>query len=495
LGSDYAVGAVAVFVVNGDTKIAIGLFLLAAVTFGSFTGGAGWNQDAHFDLTRAIVERQTLYIDGYDVNTGDVSRGSGGHVYINKPPGASILAAAPYAVVCAIERRLHTPIDSLTRMNRWISTALSIGLCGALIGPILYLYGRRKMAATPTQALCISAIILFGTIVFPYSTMLFAHIPAALFLLLAVTLLETRPVAAGIAAGLAVSCFYVCAIATVILALTAFSPRRHREHRGMPLCPLCLCGEKPFRFLLGALPFVVLMAIYQWLSFGSPFRTAVEASTPFTQKGLLFGVIRMPSMDALYGITLSQYRGLFFVSPILLLAFAGFFTMKRNREFWSIVAIVITFILAIASFNGWSGGFAFGPRYLVPIIPLLGIAMMASKPRRWWILPAMLSIGLNFIATATDPMPSPELQHPVSRYLVPAFFTGHIGEKTRRDAGYFETQSVANVALARESGNLGEFIFGKRQRASIIPIILWLAAGFAILLRMSLRQAQRVVVE
>jgi hypothetical protein len=445
-----------------DSRIAAGLFVLAAVTFAYFTGGAGWNQDAHFDLTRAIVERQTLYIDGYDVNTGDVSKGTGGHTFINKPPGASILAATPYAVIFALERQLHLPVDSMTRTNRWISTALSAGLCGALIGPILYFYGRRR-GAEPRNALCVSAIILFGTIVFPYSTMLFAHVPAALFLLLSVILLKDHPLAAGIAAGLAVSCFYVCALAAAILTIAAFSYRRMAA----------------VRLVLGTLPFAVAMAMYQWLCFGSPFRTAVESSTQFTQKDRLFGVIGTISTDALYGITLSPYRGLFFVSPILLLAFAGLASMKRNQEFWSVI-----------SFNGWSGGYAFGPRYLVPIVPLLGIPMMAARLRMIWIPVVIISVGLNFIATATDPMPSSELPHPVSRYLVPAFFTGHIGERTRRDIGSFATQSVDHVALARESGNLGEFIFGKRKLASIVPIALWLAAGFALLLRMVIRNSE-----
>jgi hypothetical protein len=461
-----------------DRKIAAGLFVLAAVTFAYFTGGAGWNQDAHFDLTRAIVERHTLYIDGYDVNTGDVSKGTGGHTFINKPPGASILAAAPYAVIFAIERRLHLPVDSMTRTNRWISTALSAGLCGALIGPLLYLYGRRR-GANARNALCVSTIILFGTIVFPYSTMLFAHVPAALFLLLSLVLLKDRPLAAGIAAGIAVSCFYVCALAAAILAIAAFSYRR----------------MVAVRFVAGTLPFAISMAMYQWLCFGSPFRTAVESSTRFTQKDRLFGVIGTVSTDALYGITLSPYRGLFFVSPILLLAFARFASMKRNQEFWCVVTIAIVFILAIASFNGWSGGYAFGPRYLVPIVPLLGVAMMAARLRMIWIPVVIVSVGLNFIATATDPMPSSELPHPVSRYLVPAFFTGQIGERTRRDIGYFPTRSVDHVSLARESGNLGEFIFGRGELASVVPILLWLAGGFAILLRMSLRQPERLLVE
>jgi hypothetical protein len=464
--------------VSTDGKIAAGLFLLAAVTFGYFTGGAGWNQDAHFDLTRAIVERQTLYIDGYDVNTGDVSKGTGGHTYINKPPGASILAAAPYAVIFGIERRLHTPIDSMTRMNRWISTTLSAGLCGAVIGPLLYLYGRLRMGASAPQALCISVIILFGTIIFPYSTMLFAHEPAALFLLLAVILTKDRPLAAGVAAGVAVSCFYVCAVAAIIPII------QFRNHR-----------REAVRFALGMAPFAALMAFYQWLCFGSPFRTSMEASTHFTQKGLLFGVISIPSAEALYGITLSPYRGLFFVSPILLLAFLGFAAMKRDVEFWSIVFVTTAFVFTIASFNGWSGGYAFGPRYLLPIIPLMGMAMMAAPLRILWIPAVIVSIGLNFIATATDPMPSSNLGHPVSGYLVPAFFTGHIGETTRRAIGSYETQSVDNVALSRDSGNLGELIFGKGKRASVLPILLWLVAGFAILLRMSLRQPQRLLIE
>lgn len=110
-----------------------GLFVIAAVTFSWFYGGAGWNQDAQFDLTRALVERHTLYIDGYDENTGDISVGAGGHKYVNRAPGVSFLAAVPYAIW----------------KNQWFCTAATCGVCGALIGPVLYLYGRRRYDARP----------------------------------------------------------------------------------------------------------------------------------------------------------------------------------------------------------------------------------------------------------------------------------------------------------------------------------------------------------
>lgn len=468
-----------------DRKIAAGLFVLAAVTFGWFYGGAGWNQDAHFDLTRALVERQTLYIDGYESNTGDVSHGVNGHTFINKAPGASFLAAIPYAIVFAAKKALGVPVDAMTRTDCWIVSWLTCGVCGALIGPALFLYGRRRMAATPLAALCVSLCVVFGTIVFPYSTMLFAHVPAAIFLLLAVTLLDEHPLAAGVAAGIAACCFYVCGPAAIILAVIALIHSR----------------RSAVRFVIGGLPFAILLGIYQWLCFGSPFRTAVEASTSFTENGLLFGVLRIPRLDALYGLSFSPYRGLFFTAPVLLFALIGMMVMMRRHERYAITLIASTFFLVIAAFNGWNGGCAFGPRYLLPIVPLLGIPMFAAAAipsrilRSTWIAAAMISLFFSFVATATDPMPCPDVPHPISRYLMPAFFTGRIPEKTRLAFPWYTTVHVDKIELPRDSGNLGELLFGRRKRASLLPIVLWLAGGSALLLRVARKQPQRLLVE
>jgi hypothetical protein len=437
---------------SGDARIARGLFVLAAVAYAWFFGGAGWNQDAHFDLTRALVERRTLFIDGYDVNTGDVSQGRGGHIFINKAPGVSLLAALPYAMVYMVEKALHAPIDAMVRRNSWMVTAATCGLCSALIAPLLYLYGRRRAGASSPHALAVALAIAFGTIVFPYSTMLFAHVPAALFLLVAVTQLRERPLLAGAAAGAAATCFYVNILAAVILATMALLvSRRHA-----------------LRFVLGALPFALLLGLYQWRCFGSPFRTAVEAST-FTQKGLLFGVLRLPSIEALYGITLSPYRGLFFTSPVLLFAFAGAAAMARRREarpeLIAVAAITVTYFMVIAAFNGWNGGWAFGPRYVLPVVPLLGIPMLYRPPRALWIATAALSVSINFLATAIQPMSDPDEHNPVLQLL-------H-GNK---------------VALLPGSGNLGELAFGEHRRSSVVPMALWIGGGSWLLWRDSRRR-------
>ena len=117
---------------DADRRIALGVAALAIVTYAWFFGGAGWNQDAQFDLTRALVERRTLHVDGYSVNTEDMSIGRHGHTYINKPPGVSMLAAIPYAVIFFAEKLMRLPIDDLARANAWIVTASTCGICGAL---------------------------------------------------------------------------------------------------------------------------------------------------------------------------------------------------------------------------------------------------------------------------------------------------------------------------------------------------------------------------
>src|SRR5437764_14426398 len=91
-----------------DRRVAEWLFLLTFAVYAWFYAGAGWNQNSQFDLTRAIVERHTFAIDAYASNTGDVSF-HGGHVYSNKSPALSWLAAIPYALLHAFESSPSDP--------------------------------------------------------------------------------------------------------------------------------------------------------------------------------------------------------------------------------------------------------------------------------------------------------------------------------------------------------------------------------------------------
>ena len=469
-----------------DRRIAVGIFLVTLLTYAAFFGGGGWNQNAQLDLTRALVTRQTFHVDGFDDNTGDLSDGRGGHKYINKPPGVSLLATPMYALVYGVQRAMGADPDAWLPLTvaAWLCTVFTCGVSSALIAAVLYLYGRRAIDVSPRAALAVALIIAFGTILFPYATMLFAHTPSALFLLLAFVLRNARPLLAGMCAGVAGICFYPCMLAAVVLVLM-------RPRTGA------------LRFIAGGLPFALLLAAYQWICFGSPFATTVEGSRGFVDGTLFLGVLRLPNAEVLWRLTFSPHRGLFFVSPVLLLAFIGAVVMIRRRvmraELVAIAIITAIFLAFFAGFNGWHGGWAWGPRYLTSIIPLLAIPMFyaVSLARLLWIALAAASIAMQLIATAVDPMPPNDYRNPLREYLLPPFLTGHLRPDIARHLGFWRThvgKTSINPQSVDEGGhftrhppdshestwaswNAGELLTGPATRSSLLPIVLWMGLG------------------
>ena len=77
---------------NTEKKI----FLTLAIVFLLFMNWAGWNETAHFALTRAITEEGRLEITSFAEETGDRIR-IGNHYYLDKAPGLSFLAVPIHA--------------------------------------------------------------------------------------------------------------------------------------------------------------------------------------------------------------------------------------------------------------------------------------------------------------------------------------------------------------------------------------------------------------
>lgn len=478
-----------------DRRTALGLFVVVFVAYAWFFGGGGWNQNANFDLTRAIVERQTIAIDAYAANTGDVST-HGGHTYVNRPPGLSLLAVPPYALLYAIERSQGIdPGDPLILIvNLWLCTVAVCATSGAAIAAVLYLHARRRIGATPLAAASVALVIAFGTYLFAWSSVFFVHVPNALLVLLAFVWARERPALAGASIGLAILMNYVSAPAALVLLV--YAGRRHA-----------------LRFVAGAAPFVAMLMAYQAAAFGSPFRHSIADVNPiFRDESLFLGVLRLPDPRVLFAILIGRYRGLFYLSPVLVFALAGAVVMLRRRvlraELAAIGALAAVFLLVNASFNGWHGGGAIGPRYLVPIVPLLAIPMLFATAlwRPLWILLSGVSIAVNFLVTAVNPMPSKLIDDPIGRYTLPLFLTGrldvpreplwswklmlgHVSVNAQAvDERYPFTRHAPGSAVSRwASFNAGE-MFAPGSRASLVPVALWMLLGSAALLHGAARR-------
>jgi len=223
--------------------------------------------------------------------------------------------------------------------------------------------------------------------------------------------------------------------------------------------------------------------------------------------------MQWPSLSVLSAITLSPYRGFFFFAPLLAIALFGFLAWwRRERIVCAATMVVIAVFVAFnASFNGWDGGFGIGGRYLVPLIPLFGIALLHVRWRALAVIAATISFAINIAAVAVDPQPSGSIPRPLTQYIAPlllhgrfaptvpitppwssATFTGHtsVNRMALDEAIVFSRHPPGSEASEWASFNLGELTTGPGDARSLIPILLIILSGGFVIARLATKSAR-----
>ena len=262
-----------------------------------------------------------------------------------------------------------------------IASALVVALPSALFGAVLL---RFLLAAGAGTAAAIATVLAYGlgTIACVYAGAFYAHQLVAVLCFTAFALLAgsdataspLRCLAIGLLLGMAVISEYPALLLAVVVG-------------GFAITRVGI-GRKLIWIKLGGLAPLVVLAVYDLAIFGSPLPLGYRYSELWqTRHQVGFVSVSTPSLAALWGITGSPYRGLFFLSPILLLALPGFVTVLRRPALrsagiasaWGVAA----FLLFNASSVLWWGGFAIGPRYLVPMLPFLAWPLAFTLEEIW----------------------------------------------------------------------------------------------------------------
>lgn len=379
------------------------------------------NHSTKFNLTQAIVLQQTLSIDTYVVPAmSDWALHKGRH-YTNKAPGPSLIGVPVYAGLVALQRwQGENPLER-NFQNLYIVDAFVTKLPSALLAILFFFFlGARGVPGAWRWFLTLALGV--GTIAYPFSTMLWGHQTSALFVFLTFYCLfvEKKPALAGFATAMAGLCDYMSLVLIPAVTLVALARADLRKDFG--------------RMLLGSLLPAGTYLFYHALCFDSPFSTAVAFSNPiFGGNGVsVWAVLAKPSVETTTALLFGRERGLFFLSPALLLALWGWWeAWKRgHRSETAFVAFCFFSVLLLnTSFQGWHGGWSSGPRYLVPMIPLLA-AGWAFVPRGFLLAAAvMVSAALACLIASLNPAAVPEkdlffeevlprIQSPVSRFFL-----------------------------------------------------------------------------
>src|SRR5947209_9813455 len=311
------------------------------------------------------------------------------------------------------------------------------------------------------------------------------HAPSAALLVYALT--TPHRARAGFAAAFATAMNYLCAPALIVFA---FIDRRSIA-----------------RYAAGAVAPLAALAAYQYVCFGSIFTISIaHEDSRFLTRGAAMGVFQWPKLGVIYGVTLSPYRGVFFFAPILLVALFGvraWWRAERTNCAASLFVIAAFFAFNV-SFNGWEGGFGIGGRYLVPIIPMLMMALLHIRRRTLAYVAIAISFAINFAAAAVDPQPSATIPRPLTQYIAPllvsghfspavpitppwsaATFTGHtsVNRMTFDEAIVFTRHPPDDSASEWAIFNIGELATGPGDARSLIPIAIILLGGLILVLR------------
>ena len=349
----------------------MGLLLIVSLfLYAYFYQGDGWSMMAHFATIRSIVEQRTFVINPFAMETGDVSAVNG-VMYSNKPPGLPLMGAVPYAAIAGVEKLVGLDVSQwrVVRFNQYILTVLLCAVPGTILVLMLYRWFRRD-GATVRTALLLAGAFALGSLLWPFSGMMFNHLMSAALLFGAWVLLDSPRrgnrdvVIASLILGLAAMVEYLAG-PLVFLYLTYDFARRRSLRRVLLLC------IGPAFALAGLLA-------YQKLNFGNPFAPSYVYDNPlFVHKGLAIGKFHAPVWMRLYWLTYHRMRGLFVCCPMFLLPLVALLTsfqtprlQIRAQSVFSL-AIIVYFTTFQLCYAYWTGGWGVGPRFFIPALAFL----------------------------------------------------------------------------------------------------------------------------
>lgn len=387
-----------------DHSVAIGIFFLVlAVYLLTYVGAFKSNDErALVSGIDSFVKRGEFTVNQiyWDyTNVGMLT--SAGDMVPNYEPGQMVLAIPFYLW----GRMLGAAVQGTMVFNLAV-TAASASLV------FLCFLELRFLRRTATLG---ALVFAFATLAWPYSRTFFREPLTVMAYLLAVyALLRYRPPGlrrlrwpflAGLALGLALVTkqISVAFVPTFLLLVVAYERRRPADpgrslsHQRLAMALAVLI---PLFVVLG------LERVYHVATLGGVelfARNIVEYTTnPQLSQSAPARMAR-----ALLGLSISPYKGLFWYSPVLLLGLIGAipFTRRYRWEGLAFLLLIGGHFLGYSRYNYWSGGVAWGSRYLLPVVPFL---VLLAGPVFAWLLREPLR--------AAPPSASPPTTRHASRF-------------------------------------------------------------------------------
>lgn len=340
-----------------------------------------------YETARAISFDHTLEIP--DDSLPQVVTDKDGHFFSKYDPGLPLIAAP---IVSYADRVAQKAIA-----NRYLvaaifvmivpTTAMALASTGIFL-IACYFYDTR-------QAILISFVAGFGTTVFPYARLFFAETIMTAILTLGIFILHSKKpsyskvLIASIFIGIGIitrasTVIYVPSFAYLIWQQS--NPPQRQKYLLI--------------FLIGPAIAGVGLLWHNIIRFNDPFITGYEGETFST----------FPFIGAM-GMLISPGKSIFLYAPPLILSAILFprFRQKHTILANTLLIMTATCLLYYGSWWAWHGGWVWGPRFLIPLMPLWCLTWgELPKKFNWHILATLIffvGLGVQVVGTFTNVTP------------------------------------------------------------------------------------------
>lgn len=297
----------------------------------------------------------------------------------------------------------------------------------------LFAIKRADVKLSPVVVVMMS---FYASFLFAYAGTYTGHLLSGIFALTGYIFLKKKNyVMSGVMVGLALATEFPVGILVPVWAVLIYLNEKKIS--------------KPALFALGLIPGIFIVMWYNYHLTGSFTKTPYNYEIHQQKENAQDIGFNMPTLAAFWGLVFSTFRGVLYYTPIFILmlwyaiksGYQNSFKHVRNKIKLLgdgiknyLLMTIIAYLILYSAYYQWPGGWAFGPRYLIPMVMIAlyeGVLFIAKKPVSVYFFYAVTGLGLLFTwmdkSTKIYMLPDDPVHfgNPVFDIIVPDFFKHH----------------------------------------------------------------------
>ena len=319
-------------------------WLAVAVAAGTLMiqgGDLAWSDGiSMYEVARSVVEDGDVTVD-----RGTVWHGVDGETYSPFGIGLSVAALPLVGVIELAQGVAPIPEDMAEALVSFLMSGVA-----ALLAVAVYRLGRRLGGAEATSVIAGAGVVAGTFMLVGLKNFSSEPLAGALIAIMVERALARRPVGAGLAsAGAALARPQLFVLAPVLIwRAWADGGARAAARAAAPLAAAAL-----------------LQLAYNAARFGSVWNLGysdVDVEQGFTT----------PFLEGAWGLLAHPEKSIILFAPVVILVPFGLAAIRRDHPtgFWLILWTIVSTVVLAATWWDWDGGFTWGPRLLLPALPV-----------------------------------------------------------------------------------------------------------------------------